>query len=204
MPISGTFNSTKQDIADPETRDQAPENVRVLRDQLRSGHNAVDHQRAEQQRHHRVAGNAEAHGRDEIALHRRVGRGFRAGHAFERSGAEPLGRLRDTLFGRVGDERRDGRAGAGNQRAQTADQRAAQHRENRQLEIGFGRPQIAEADFGISGADRRDLVDAVHELGDAEQAERQRDELDAVVELGQPERVTLGAESQDRCRHSRE
>ena len=31
--------------------------------------------------------------------------------------------------------------------------------------------------------DRRDLIDAVHELGDAEQAERQRDEFDAVVEM---------------------
>ncbi len=38
-----------------------------------------------------------------------------------------------------------------------------------------------------------DLIDAVHELGDAEQAERQRDQLDAVVEFGHAERVALRA-----------
>ena len=57
-------------------------------DELRAGHDALDDQRAEQQRHDGVAGNAEAHGRDEIALHRGVGRGLRAGDALDHAGAE--------------------------------------------------------------------------------------------------------------------
>ena len=50
-----------------------------------------------------------------------------------------------------------------------------------------------KADIGIFDVDRRDLIDAVHELGDAEQAERERDQFDAVVELGHAERVALRA-----------
>ena len=80
----------QHDVADPEAGDQAPEDVGMLRDQLRSGHDALDHQRAEEERHHRVAGDAETHGRDEVALHRGVGRGFRADHAFDQAGAEQL------------------------------------------------------------------------------------------------------------------
>ena len=91
MPISGTFNSTKRILPIQKLATRPQKMSAMLRDQLRSGDNAVDHQCAEKQRHHRIAGNAEAHGRNEIALHRRVGRGFGAGDAFEHSGAESLG-----------------------------------------------------------------------------------------------------------------
>src|SRR6202012_2442385 len=79
----GHVEDDEQDVADPEARDQAPEDVGMLADQLRSGYDAMDDQRAEQERHHRVAGNAEAHGWDEVALHRGVGRGFGAGDTFD-------------------------------------------------------------------------------------------------------------------------
>src|SRR5262249_50249987 len=36
----------EQDVADPEAGDQAPENIRMLLDQLRAGHDALDHQGA--------------------------------------------------------------------------------------------------------------------------------------------------------------
>jgi hypothetical protein len=144
----------------------------MLADQLRAGHDALDHQGAQDQRHHRVARNAEAHGRDEVALHRGVGRGFRAGDAFDHAGAEQLRRFRNLLFGRVGDERGDGRTGAGDERAQAADQRAAEHRRHRAAEFLAGGPQILERYIRILGVDLGQLIDALHELGDAEQAER--------------------------------
>src|SRR5664279_3250686 len=177
----------QDDVADPEARDQAPENIRVLADELRAGHDALYHQRAQDQRHHRVARNAEAHGRDEVALHRGVGRGFRAGDAFDHAGAEQFGRLRNLLFGGVGDERGDGRAGARDERAQAADQCAAEHGRDRAAEFLARGPQVLELDVGIFGVDLGQLIDALHELGDAEQAERQRDDFDAVEQIGNAE-----------------
>ena len=103
------------------------------------------------------------------------------------------GRLRDFLLRRIGDEGGDGRAGAGNQRAERADQRAAQDRERRALHIGAARPHIADAELGIGGVDRHGVVDAAQELGDAEEPERQRDQLDAVVEIDDAEGEALDA-----------
>ncbi len=37
----------QKDVADPEARDQAPENIGVLGDQLRTGNDAVNDQRAQ-------------------------------------------------------------------------------------------------------------------------------------------------------------
>ena len=103
----------------------------MLADELRTGNDAVDDQRAQQQRHHGVAGNAEAHGRDEVALHRGMRRGLGARHALDRAVAEALRRLRYLLLGGVGDERGDGRPGARDQRAEAAEKRAADHRPER-------------------------------------------------------------------------
>ena len=75
----------KQDVADPEAGDQAPEDVGVLADHLRSRLDALDDQRAEQEGHHRVARNAERHGRDEVDLGLRVRRGFGTGNTFDRA-----------------------------------------------------------------------------------------------------------------------
>ena len=111
----------QQDVADPEARDQAPEDVGVLADELRAGNDAVNDQRAQQQRHDGVAGNAEAHGRDEVALHRGMRRGLGAGDAFDRAVAETLRRLRYLFLGGVGHKGGDGRSGARNQRTEAAD-----------------------------------------------------------------------------------
>src|SRR4029077_8205670 len=51
----------EHDVANPKARDEAPENIRMLLDELRTGHDALDHQRAQQQRHHSIARNAKAH-----------------------------------------------------------------------------------------------------------------------------------------------
>ena len=177
----------QQDVADPEARDQAPEDVGVLADQLRAGNDAVNDQRAQQQRHHGVAGNAEAHGRDEVALHRGMRRRLGACDALDRAVTETLRRLRYLLLGGVGHERGDGRSGARNQRAEAAEKRAADHRPERQLEIGLRRKHVGDADLGVSHVDVFGVVDAVHELGDAEHAERQRDDFDAVEQFGDAE-----------------
>ena len=151
------------------------------------GNDAVNDQRAQQQRHHGVAGNAQAHGRDEVALHRGMRRGLGAGDTLDRAVTETLRRLRDLLLGGVGHERGDGRSGARNQRAEAAEQGAADHRPERQLEIGLRREHVGDADLGVFHVDGFGIVDAVHELGDAEHAERQRDDFDAVEQFGDAE-----------------
>ncbi len=141
--------------------------------------------------------------------------GLRTYNALDHAGAEFLRRLRDLLFRRIGDEGGNRRAGARNERAEAADDRAAEHGGNGSLEVGLARPHVAQAHLGVLGVDRLDLIDAVHELGDAEQAERQRHQLDAVRELREPEGETLGAgldvladhaeqQSQHRHRHALE
>ena len=114
-------------------------------------------------------------------------RGLGTGDAFDRAVAETLRRLRDLLLGGVGHERGDGRSGARDQRAQAAEQGAADHRPERQLEIGLRRKHVGDADLGVFHVDGFGVVDAVHELGDAEHAERQRDDFDAVEQFGDAE-----------------
>ena len=81
----------------------------------------------------------------------------------------------------------------GNQRAQAADERTAEHRRYRAPHFFSGRPHVLEGDLGIFGVDGGNLIDAVHELGNAEQAERQRDQFDAVLEMEHPEGEAFGA-----------
>src|SRR5258705_399549 len=120
-------------------------------------------------------------------------RSLRADHALDRPMAEAFRGLRYLLLGRIGHEGRDGGPGTRYEGAQAADDGPAQHREEGLLQVGLGGPHVAQPHLGIFGVGLDDLVDAVHEFGDAEQAERERDELDAVVELGQPEGEPLRA-----------
>ena len=66
-------------------------------------------------------------------------------------------------------------------------QGAADHRPERQLEVGLRRKHVGDADLGVFHIDGFGIVDAVHELGDAEHAERQRDDFDAVEQFGDAE-----------------
>lgn len=78
----------------------------VVGDEARPRHDAVDHHRAQQDGDDRIARNAQAKRRDERRLHRGgVGR-LRAGDAFDRPLAEPVGVARDPLFQRGGHEGR--------------------------------------------------------------------------------------------------
>src|SRR6185369_1346490 len=153
QPDHRHVENDQDDVADPEARHQAPEDVGVFGDELRPGHHALNHQRAEDERHNRVAGNAERHGRDEIALAGGMRRGLRAGDAFDHASAEFLRRLGDFLFHRVGHEGSDGRPGAGDERAQAADDGAAEHGRHRTAEFIARRLEILELDVGVFGVD---------------------------------------------------
>ena len=75
-----------------------PQNsVRPLGHDLRAGLDAVDRQRADHQRHHGVAGNAERQHRDERGLRAGIVGGFRPGDALDRAVAEAR-RDRATTF----------------------------------------------------------------------------------------------------------
>ena len=116
-PDHGHVEDHQKDVPDPEAGDQAPEDIRVIVDQLRAGLNALDDERAQQQCHHGIAGDAEAHGRDEVPLNRGMGRSLRTGDAFDRAMAKSFRMTREAFFRRVGNERRDGRTRARNHRA---------------------------------------------------------------------------------------
>ena len=122
-------------------------------------------------------------------MRRRLG----ACDAFERAAAEAFGSLRYLLLRRVRDEGGDRRAGAGDQCTEAADDGATKHRLRRQLEVGHGWPHIAQTDVRIPRLRRADLIDAVHELGNPEQAQRKGDDFDAIVELGESEGEPGGA-----------
>src|ERR1019366_8689135 len=177
----------QQDVADPEARDQPPEDVRVLTDELRAGNDAVNNERAQQQRHDGVAGNAQAHGRDEVALHRGMRRGLGACDTLDCAATETLRRLRYLFLGGVGHKGGDRRSGTRNERTEAADEGAADHRPECQLEICLGRKHVGDSNLGIFHVDFFSIVDAVHELGDAEHPERQRDDFDAIEQLGDAE-----------------
>ncbi|KAG0922947.1 hypothetical protein G6F31_019712 [Rhizopus arrhizus] len=103
----------------------------MLGDQLRAGLDALNQQRAQDQRHHRIARDAQAHRRDEVDLRLRVRRRFRRRHAGDHAGAELLGRAGNLALQRVGHERGDGRARARHGAEQRADRRAPHHRPER-------------------------------------------------------------------------
>ena len=64
---------------------------------LRAGLDALDHHRADHQRHDGVARNAERQQRDEARLRAGIVGGFRRGDALDRAVAEALG-MRDDFF----------------------------------------------------------------------------------------------------------
>ena len=178
-PISGTFRISSRTL---------PTQKLAIRPQNRSacsvmscgpGCDPLDHQRAQQQRHHRVAGDAEAHRRDEIDLGLGVRRRLRDSPRLRsRRGRSAPASCEILRSKRVGDEGRDRRAGARHRAEQRPDQRAAHHREERLLQLGPARAHVAQAHLGLV-ADELHPVDAAQEIGDAEQAQRQRHQLDA-------------------------
>ena len=100
-------------VADPHARDQPPEEVGLLGHHLRAGRDAVDHERAEHQRHRPARGNPQREHRNELALRVRVVGGLGSRHALDRAVAETRRVLGHFLLDHVGRKRGDRRAGAG-------------------------------------------------------------------------------------------
>jgi hypothetical protein len=103
-----------------------------------------------------------------------------------------IGAAAHLLLHRVGGERRQHRAATGQHTQQRAQRGAAQHRREGILEVLLGRPQAVH----VLGEDLAVLGRAAQvggDLGEAEDAHRDRDEVDAVGQLGNVEAVTRHA-----------
>ena len=122
-----------------------------------------------------------------------MGRGLGGGDALDGAVPEAFRRFRHLLFGGVGDEGGDGRAGAGNAGAQAAHQRAAQDGHGGALQVILGRHHVLNLDVRIGEVQRRGVVHRAQELRDAEQAERQGHQFEAVREIDDAEGETLHA-----------
>ena len=88
----------EHEVADVHARDHAPEQIRGILDQQGSGGEAVDHQRAEQNRRHRGGRDAQAQERDEGSADRGVVAGLRRSDAFDGAVAKSFGMAREFLF----------------------------------------------------------------------------------------------------------
>ena len=113
----------KHGIADRHAAEQAPENIRRIFDKQRSGRQAVDHQRAKDQRCHRAGRQAQAQQRDPAAAARRIICRLGRGHAFDSAAAEFFRMLGNLFFDRIGGERGDDDVQSGNRADQKAQER---------------------------------------------------------------------------------
>ena len=120
-----------------------PQNtLRPLGHDLRAGLDAVDHQRADHQRHHGIARNAERQHRDERGLRARIVGGFRSGDALDRAVAE-LRRDRATPSSPAHRRRTTPSVAPppGSTPSDRAEAGAAQHRRPGTAEVVAGRPE---------------------------------------------------------------
>src|SRR5690606_6400788 len=97
----------------------------VLRDQKRTRLDAVDDERAEQERHDDVRWNAERQQRNEGAARRRIVRRLRPGDALDGPLAEHLRPLGELALERIGSKRGNDRATARQHTEEEAEDRAA-------------------------------------------------------------------------------
>ena len=95
------------------------------------------------------------------------------------------GRAREPLLHRVGGEGGEHVAAAGQHAEDRAERGAAQHRRGDAAELLAGQPEVRDAlDHHVAG---RLVLEVAQDLGDAEDADRDRDEVDAGVELEEAE-----------------
>ena len=108
------------------------------------GNDAVDGHRADHQRHHRIRRNAEREQRNERGLRAGIVGALGSGHALDGAAAEAARILGELLLERVGGERPEHRAVAGQDAEDRADDRAAQHGLVGLLEVVLVRQQPAD------------------------------------------------------------
>ena len=146
QPDQRQVDDQQHQVADPHRGDHAPEQVRVLGHHQRPGDDAVDGHGADHQRHHRIGRDAERQQRDEGGLRAGIVGGLGAGHALDGAAAEAGRVLGELLLQRVGGERRQHRAVAG----QDAEHRAEPGRRARSARTTGADPP-ATAAAGRSG-----------------------------------------------------
>ena len=115
-------------VADEEAGDQAPDQLGLVVEQLRTGLDAVALDGREHDRRGGRRRDAQGEHRHEATRGRGVVGRLRAGDALDRTVAELLGVLGEPLLGDVGEEGRDLRATGGDRAEREADRGAAQPR----------------------------------------------------------------------------
>ncbi len=115
-------------VADPHRDDDAPEQLRLVGDDVGAGGDALDDEGADHQRHHRVRRDAEGQHRDERGLRGGVVGALGAGDALDGAAAEVLRVARELLLHRVGGEGGEHVAAAGQHAEDRAERGAAQDR----------------------------------------------------------------------------
>ena len=118
-------------VADIHRRDEAPEHVGMVVDQVRPRRHAVDQERRHQHRDHRPGRQPERQHRHERAGRGGVVGGFRAGDAGDRTLAEFFRMPRKLALERIGHEARDDVRRARDDADQESEHRAARDRPSR-------------------------------------------------------------------------
>ena len=184
MPMSGRLSSHQQQVAHPHRGDQAPEQLRLVVDDVRARGDAVDDERADHQRHHRVGGQAEGEQRDERRLRGGVVGRLGAGDALDDARAELL-----RLASRAASRRRTSEVASTcpppgstpSARPRPVPRRTGPRCGGSRRGSARGPPPSSYDRGGLL------VLQVAHDLGDAEEADRERDEVEAAVELAHPE-----------------
>ena len=172
----------------------------LLGHHLRAGDDAVDGHGAHHQRHHRVGRDAEREQRDEGGLRAGVVGRFRPGHALDGARAEARRVLGELLLQRIGRERPQHRAVAG-QDAQDRADAASRARSGRADCARSSRDRAAAGRSAPCTTSRACVgLEVAQDLGEAEQAHGEHREVEAVGELGRSRRSGAPRRSRDRCR----
>ena len=120
QPDQRQVDDQQHEIADPHRRDHAPEQVGLLGHDLRTRDDAVDGHGADHQGHHRVGRDAEREQRNEGRLGAGVVGRLGPRHALDGAASEARGVLGELLLQRVGGERAEHGAVAGQQAEQAS------------------------------------------------------------------------------------
>ena len=158
----------QHDVADVHAGDQPPEHVGMLADQLRTGLDAVNLQRGQQDGRRGNRRDAEHQQRNHRAAGRRIVGGLRSRDTLDLAGAERLGLARQLALHRVAHERGDDVRDPGNEAEHEPDHRAAADRRRRILEILEARDQAAQR--RLDDLDLGDFLEVDQDFADAEEA----------------------------------
>ena len=102
----------EQYVADDKTDNEAPEDIGMLGDELRTRRNAFHCKGGEHDGHDGIGRNAQSEGRHEADLTGCIGSGFRRDDTFNGALAEPLRLTGDLAFQRIAHDRCEDRARA--------------------------------------------------------------------------------------------